>query len=145
MNKKVLLIILDGWGMSPDPNISAIDLAHTPFIDGLYKKYAHATLKTYGIHVGLPDGQMGNSEVGHMNLGAGRIVYQDFAKINKAVSEGTFVQSQALIEAKNYAISNGVGVHLLGLCSDGGVHSHTSHLRALVDFFDTPYIGFYKL
>lgn len=138
MNKKVLLMILDGWGMSPDPNISAIDLAHTPFIDSLYKQYPHATLKTYGMHVGLPDGQMGNSEVGHMNLGAGRIVYQDFAKINKAVSEGTFMQSEALIEAKNYAIRNGVRVHLLGLCSDGGVHAHTSHLRALIDFFNTP-------
>jgi len=73
-------MILDGWGMSPDPKISAIEQASTPFIDSLYQNYPHATLKTYGMHVGLPDGQMGNSEVGHMNLGAGRIVYQDFAK-----------------------------------------------------------------
>ena len=95
MNKKVLLMILDGWGMSPDPKISAIEQASTPFIDSLYQNYPHATLKTYGMHVGLPDGQMGNSEVGHMNLGAGRIVYQDFAKINKAVAEGSFTPKRS--------------------------------------------------
>ena len=85
MNKKVILMILDGWGLSPDPKVSAIDNANTPFIDSLYTKYPHATLRTDGLHVGLPEGQMGNSEVGHMNLGAGRIVYQDLAKINLAV------------------------------------------------------------
>ena len=80
MNKKVILMILDGWGNSPDPKVSAIDHANIPFIDSLYKKYPYATLRTDGLHVGLPKGQMGNSEVGHMNLGAGRIVYQDLAK-----------------------------------------------------------------
>ena len=85
MNKKVILMILDGWGLSPDPKVSAIDNANTPFIDSLYTKYPHATLRTDGLHVGLPEGQMGNSEVGHMNLGAGRKVYQDLAKINLAV------------------------------------------------------------
>jgi 2,3-bisphosphoglycerate-independent phosphoglycerate mutase len=136
MNKKVLLMILDGWGMSPDPKISAIEQANTPFIDSLYQNYPHATLKTYGMHVGLPDGQMGNSEVGHMNLGAGRIVYQDFAKINKAVAEGSFAQNEVLQSALDYANKEGANVHLLGLCSDGGVHAHTSHLRALIDFFE---------
>jgi len=129
-------MILDGWGMSPDPKISAIEQANTPFIDSLYQNYPHATLKTYGMHVGLPDGQMGNSEVGHMNLGAGRIVYQDFAKINKAVAEGSFAQNKVLQSALDYANKEGVNVHLLGLCSDGGVHAHTSHLRALIDFFE---------
>jgi len=129
-------MILDGWGMSPDPKISAIEQANTPFIDSLYQNYPHATLKTYGMHVGLPDGQMGNSEVGHMNLGAGRIVYQDFAKINKAVAEGSFAQNEVLQSALDYANKEGVNIHLLGLCSDGGVHAHTSHLRALIDFFE---------
>jgi 2,3-bisphosphoglycerate-independent phosphoglycerate mutase len=130
-------MILDGWGMSPDPKISAIEQANTPFVDSLYQNYPHATLKTYGMHVGLPDGQMGNSEVGHMNLGAGRIVYQDFAKINKSVAEGSFAQNEVLQSALDYANKERVNVHLLGLCSDGGVHAHTSHLRALIDFFET--------
>ncbi|HTO35166.1 MAG TPA: hypothetical protein VLZ72_02940, partial [Flavobacterium sp.] len=89
MNKKVILMILDGWGHSPDPKVSAIDQADTPFIDSLYENYAHAELRTDGLNVGLPEGQMGNSEVGHMNLGAGRIVYQDLAKINLAVANKT--------------------------------------------------------
>jgi len=88
MNKKTILMILDGWGMAPDKKVSAVDQAQTPFIDSLYTKYPHAQLLTHGENVGLPEGQMGNSEVGHMNLGAGRIVYQDFAKINKAIKEG---------------------------------------------------------
>ena len=87
MNKKVILMILDGWGLSPDPEVSAIEHANTPFIDSLYHKYPNATLRTDGLHVGLPEGQMGNSEVGHMNLGAGRIVYQDLVKINMAVKK----------------------------------------------------------
>src|SRR5690606_33068632 len=89
MNKKVILMILDGWGKSPDPKVSAIENANTPFVDSLYKEYANSDLKTFGMNVGLPEGQMGNSEVGHMNLGAGRIVYQDLAKINLAVKENT--------------------------------------------------------
>lgn len=133
MNKKVILMILDGWGNSPDPKVSAIDNASTPFIDSLYTNFPNAQLRTDGLHVGLPEGQMGNSEVGHMNLGAGRIVYQDLAKINLAVKNKTMSQVKPLLEAFNYAKTNNKSVHLLGLLSDGGVHSHTSHLRSLID------------
>jgi 2,3-bisphosphoglycerate-independent phosphoglycerate mutase len=133
MNKKVILMILDGWGHSPDPKVSAIDNANTPFIDSLYKNYPNAELRTDGLHVGLPEGQMGNSEVGHMNLGAGRIVYQDLAKINLAIQNHTLKNEKPLLDAFNYAKSNGKNVHFLGLVSDGGVHSHTSHLRGLIE------------
>lgn len=133
MSKKVILMILDGWGKSPDPKISAIDNANTPFIDSLYTKYPNALLRTDGLNVGLPEGQMGNSEVGHMNLGAGRIVYQDLAKINLAVDHKTMNQEKPLIDAFDYAKKNNKAVHFLGLVSDGGVHSHTSHLRSLID------------
>jgi 2,3-bisphosphoglycerate-independent phosphoglycerate mutase len=133
MNKKVILMILDGWGKSPDPKVSAIDNAHTPFIDGLYTQYPNAQLRTDGLNVGLPEGQMGNSEVGHMNLGAGRIVYQDLAKLNLAVEHKTMSQEMPLKAAFEYAIKNNKAVHFLGLVSDGGVHSHTSHLRGLID------------
>ncbi len=133
MNKKVILMILDGWGKSPDPKVSAIDNANVPFINSLYKKYSNAQLRTDGLNVGLPDGQMGNSEVGHMNLGSGRIVYQDLAKINLAVAHKTMSQEQPLIDAFQYAKDNNKAVHFLGLVSDGGVHSHTSHLRSLID------------
>jgi len=133
MNKKVILMILDGWGLSPDPKVSAIDNANTPFIDSLYTKYPHATLRTDGLHVGLPEGQMGNSEVGHMNLGAGRIVYQDLAKINLAVKNKTLANEPVLIDAFKYAKTNNKPVHFLGLLSDGGVHSHIDHLFGLLD------------
>jgi 2,3-bisphosphoglycerate-independent phosphoglycerate mutase len=132
MPKKVILMILDGWGHSPDPNVSAIDNANTPFIDNLYKNYAHATLRTDGLNVGLPEGQMGNSEVGHINLGAGRIVYQELTRINLAVQNNTFVKEQVIQDAFHYAKENGKNVHFLGLLSDGGVHSHTSHLKGLI-------------
>ena len=133
MNKKVILMILDGWGKSPDPKVSAIDNANVPFIKGLYTQYPNAQLRTDGLNVGLPEGQMGNSEVGHMNLGAGRIVYQDLAKINLAVAHKTMSQEKELIDAFQYAKANNKAVHFLGLVSDGGVHSHTSHLRSLID------------
>lgn len=133
MNKKVILMILDGWGKSPDPKVSAIDNANVPFINSLYTKYPNAQLRTDGLNVGLPEGQMGNSEVGHMNLGAGRIVYQDLAKINLAVEHKTLAKEPVLIEAFEYAKQNNKKVHFLGLLSDGGVHSHTSHLRGLID------------
>jgi 2,3-bisphosphoglycerate-independent phosphoglycerate mutase len=133
MNKKVILMILDGWGKSPDPKVSAIDNANIPFINSLYKKYPSAQLRTDGLNVGLPEGQMGNSEVGHMNLGAGRIVYQDLAKINLAVTNCTLAKEQVLKNAFQYAKDNNKKVHFLGLVSDGGVHSHTSHLRGLID------------
>lgn len=133
MNKKVILMILDGWGKSPDPKVSAIDNANIPFITSLYANYPSAQLRTDGLHVGLPEGQMGNSEVGHMNLGAGRIVYQDLAKINLAVANSTLAKETVLVDAFNYAKNNNKKVHFLGLVSDGGVHSHTSHLRGLID------------
>jgi 2,3-bisphosphoglycerate-independent phosphoglycerate mutase len=133
MNKKVILMILDGWGNSPDPKVSAIDNATTPFIKSLYTKYPVAQLRTDGLNVGLPDGQMGNSEVGHMNLGAGRIIYQDLAKINLAVENKTLNIEPVLVDAFQYAKENNVNIHFLGLVSDGGVHSHTSHLRGLID------------
>ena len=133
MNKKVLLMILDGWGKSPDPNVSAIAQANTPFIDGLYTKFPNANLLTDGMNVGLPEGQMGNSEVGHMNLGAGRIVYQDLAKINLAVQNNTLKDEQVLQQAFSYAKENDKPIHFLGLLSDGGVHSHINHLKGLID------------
>jgi len=126
-------MILDGWGKSPDPKISAIDNANTPFIDNLYTKYPNAQLRTDGLHVGLPEGQMGNSEVGHMNLGAGRIVYQDLAKINLAIEKDTLKNEKVLVDALKYAVEHNKNVHFLGLLSDGGVHSHTSHLRGFID------------
>lgn len=133
MQKKVLLMILDGWGIGPDPEVSAIARAHTPFIDSLYEKYPHAILFTDGLHVGLPEGQMGNSEVGHMNLGAGRIMYQDLAKINMAVKDHTLKKEPVIKNAFAYAKENDTNVHFLGLLSDGGVHSHINHLKGLLD------------
>jgi 2,3-bisphosphoglycerate-independent phosphoglycerate mutase len=133
MNKKVILMILDGWGKSPDPKVSAIEHAETPFIDSLYSKYPNASLRTDGLHVGLPEGQMGNSEVGHMNLGAGRIVYQDLVKVNLAVKNKTLQNEPTLVKAFTYAKENNKKVHFLGLVSDGGVHSHINHLFGLVD------------
>lgn len=133
MNKKVILMILDGWGTSPDPKVSAIDNAQTPFIDSLYTKYSNASLRTDGLHVGLPEGQMGNSEVGHMNLGAGRIVYQDLVKINLAIENKTIGQEKTLVDAFSYAKTNNKPIHFLGLISDGGVHSHINHLLGLID------------
>jgi 2,3-bisphosphoglycerate-independent phosphoglycerate mutase len=132
MNKKVILMILDGWGKSPDPKVSAIDNANTPFIDSLYQNYPNASLRTDGLHVGLPEGQMGNSEVGHMNLGAGRIVYQDLVKVNLAIENKTLSKEQVLLEAFQYAKINNKPVHFLGLLSDGGVHSHINHLFGLI-------------
>lgn len=129
-------MILDGWGKSPDPNVSAIEKANTPFVDSLYTNYPDADLLTDGMNVGLPEGQMGNSEVGHMNLGAGRIVYQDLAKINKAVKEDTLKNEQVLKDAFDYAKTNNKPVHFLGLVSDGGVHSHIDHLKALITAAD---------
>jgi len=136
MAQKTLLMILDGWGNAPDPNVSALDQANTPYIDSLYKNYASNTLRTDGTHVGLPEGQMGNSEVGHMNLGSGRIVYQDLAKINLAVSNNSLRNEKVLTDSLEYAQKEGKKVHLLGLLSDGGVHSHINHLEGLLDIID---------
>ncbi|TKS56721.1 2,3-bisphosphoglycerate-independent phosphoglycerate mutase [Mesohalobacter halotolerans] len=132
MNKKVILAILDGWGIAPNKEVSAVDTADTPYIDHLQNTYPTATLRTDGMNVGLPDGQMGNSEVGHMNLGAGRIVYQDLVKINMAVEKDTLKEEPAIKDAFEYAKSQNKAVHLMGLVSDGGVHSHLHHLKGLV-------------
>lgn len=133
MNKKVLLMILDGWGIATNPEVSAIEKAQTPFIDSLYTKYPNARLEASGLAVGLPVGQMGNSEVGHMNIGAGRVVYQDLVKINKAVAEGDLNTDPVLKVAFDQARNTGKKVHFIGLVSDGGVHSHIFHLKGLCD------------
>jgi len=135
MHNKAFLIILDGWGHGQDKSVSAIAQAHTPYIDSLYKNYPHAELVTYGAEVGLPDGQMGNSEVGHLNIGAGRIVYQDFARINKAVKDDTLRTNEAIQAAMAKAKATTNQVHLMGLLSDGGVHSHIEHIIALSSYF----------
>ncbi len=131
MNKKVLLMILDGWGIAKNLKVSAIDAAKTPYINSLYKKYTHSKLQASGLAVGLPEGQMGNSEVGHMNIGAGRVVYQDLVRVNKAVEEKELDKNEMLLSAFNYAKKNGRAVHLIGLVSDGGVHSHINHLKGI--------------
>ena len=132
-NKKVLLAILDGWGLGKIANADAIKQADTPFVDGLIKKYPNSTLITYGEDVGLPEGQMGNSEVGHTNIGAGRVVYQELARINRAIRERELNENKTLIEALDFAKKNDKAVHLMGLVSNGGVHSHINHLKVLCD------------
>ncbi len=132
MNKKVILLILDGWGIATNKQVSAIDAANTPFVDSLYNKYPHSTLEASGLAVGLPEGQMGNSEVGHMNIGAGRVVYQDLVKINLAAESGTLAKEQELVAAFDYAKKNNKKVHFIGLLSNGGVHSHINHLKGLI-------------
>lgn len=132
MNKKVILIILDGWGIATDTAVSAIDKANTPFVDSLYGKYPNSTLEASGLAVGLPEGQMGNSEVGHMNIGAGRVVYQDLVKINTAAEDGSLAKEAELVAAFDYAKKHNKNIHFIGLLSDGGVHSHIKHLKGLL-------------
>lgn len=129
--KKTALIVLDGWGRADNPEVSAIDKAHTPFVDSLYQNYPQTWIKTSGLDVGLPDGQMGNSEVGHMNLGAGRVVYQDLVKINLAAENGDFANDPTLQNALAHAKATGGNIHIAGLLSDGGVHAHINHAKAL--------------
>ncbi len=131
--KKVLLIIMDGWGLGKVAAADAIQQANTPFTDSLYKKYPHTTLTTCGEAVGLPDGQMGNSEVGHLNLGAGRIVYQELQRINVAIRDGSFTKNENLLSAIRFAKNNNKPLHLIGLVSNGGVHSHINHLKSILD------------
>ncbi|WP_224999856.1 2,3-bisphosphoglycerate-independent phosphoglycerate mutase [Cesiribacter sp. SM1] len=132
MNNKVILMILDGWGLAQNAAVSAIDKANTPFIDSLYTKYPHSKLEASGLAVGLPEGQMGNSEVGHMNLGAGRVVYQDLAKVTKALQDGELKHNSVLQGAFVNAKQTGKKLHFIGLVSDGGVHSHIEHLKGLL-------------
>ena len=133
--KPVLLVILDGWAFGPFPEVSAIAKAHTPFFDSLLRKYPWSTLMTHGTAVGLPPRQMGNSEVGHMNIGAGRVVWQDIMRIFNAIKDGSLEKNPVIKDAAKYAIENNVPIHLMGLVSDGGVHSHIDHLKALIDIF----------
>ena len=123
---KALLMILDGWGKTKNPSVSAISCAKTPFIDGLYNSYSSSELLTHGKYVGLPNGQMGNSEVGHINLGAGRIVYQDLLRINNAIEDGSFFKNSQLLKAIQTATKNKSAIHLMGLVSDGGCLLYTS-------------------
>ncbi len=129
----VMLVILDGWGKGQKPSSDAIAQADTPVMDELLKSCPNSELITFGEEVGLPEGQMGNSEVGHLNIGAGRVVYQELARINKSIRNGELQQHPVLLEAFQYAKTSNKAVHFIGLLSDGGVHSHTSHLRALCD------------
>lgn len=132
-NNKAFLLILDGWGIGDRPQDDAIAQANTPIYDRIYAEHPHATLVTYGEQVGLPEGQMGNSEVGHLNIGAGRVVYQSFARINKAIRDGELQKLEILQDALKYARESDKNVHLIGLLSDGGVHSHLNHLLRLSD------------
>jgi 2,3-bisphosphoglycerate-independent phosphoglycerate mutase len=132
-NQRALLIILDGWGYGQRPEVDAIAQANTPFFDHLIDTYPNSRLTTFGEAVGLPEGQMGNSEVGHLNIGAGRVVYQELARINRAIKSGELKEKTKLQEALSYARENDKQVHLMGLVSDGGVHSHLNHLIALSD------------
>lgn len=131
--KRVILVIMDGWGLGKVASADAIQHANVPFTKSLYTKYPNTTLVTCGEAVGLPDGQMGNSEVGHLNLGAGRVVYQELQRINVAVRDGSFAKNETLLASIKYARTNNKPLHLLGLVSDGGVHSHINHLKAIVD------------
>lgn len=134
--KKVMLLILDGWGYGKKDKSDAAYAANTPFFDSLLKKYPNSKLEASGEAVGLPAGQMGNSEVGHMNLGAGRVVYQELGRINKAISDRSLFSNPVLTEAFDYAKKNNKSVHFIGLLSDGGVHAHINHLKALCDAAD---------
>jgi len=131
--KPLLLMILDGWGIKPDSDHNAVKLAKTPNLDRLLADYPHAQIRTSGLAVGLPEGQMGNSEVGHLNIGAGRVVYQDLTRITKAIDDGDFFRNPALLECIARTKAAGGRLHLAGLLSDGGVHSHNTHLYALLE------------
>ena len=132
-NKKVLLVIMDGWGLGKIKSSDAIQHAHVPFVQSLYSKYPNTTLVTCGVDVGLPDGQMGNSEVGHLNLGAGRVVYQELERINVAIRNKSFHENPTLLESISYCKRENKTLHLIGLVSNGGVHSHINHVKAIAD------------
>ncbi|KAA2244695.1 2,3-bisphosphoglycerate-independent phosphoglycerate mutase [Chitinophaga agrisoli] len=129
--KKAILVIMDGWGLGQVPAADAISHSNTPFVNSLYNQYPHSRLVTCGEAVGLPEGQMGNSEVGHLNIGAGRIVYQELQRINVAIRTGELAQNKVLLDTLQYAKSNNKALHLIGLVSNGGVHSHINHIKAL--------------
>ena len=131
--KPLALIIMDGWGDNPVTEFNAVANAKTPVLDGLCAKYAHTDIHASGIDVGLPDGQMGNSEVGHTNIGAGRVVYQELTRITKAIKDGDFFKNEVLCAAVDKAVKAGKAVHVMGLCSPGGVHSHQDHILAMLE------------
>ena len=131
--KPVVLIILDGWGINPSSEANAVDEAAPPFYKSLLEEYPHTQIEASGLAVGLPDGQMGNSEVGHLNIGAGRVVYQELTRIARAISNGDFQKNEVLQSAMQAALSNRTTFHLLGLLSDGGVHSHIDHFAAILE------------
>ena len=131
-NGKVALIILDGYGIGEPNDGNAIYMAQTPVMDGLLQRWPHTKLSASGLDVGLPDGQMGNSEVGHTNIGAGRVVFQDLPRISKSIEDGDFFENPAYLDAMRACRENGSALHLMGLLSDGGVHSHIDHLFALM-------------
>src|SRR3954469_1343554 len=126
-NKRLMLLIMDGWGLGTVKHADAIQNADVPFFRSLMANYPNSTLLTYGEDVGLPEGQMGNSEVGHMNIGAGRIVYQELQRINVAIRDGSFAKNPVLVQALRHAKTENKTLHLIGLVSDGGVHSHINH------------------
>ena len=136
-NKKVILVIMDGWGLGKTKAADAIQNANVPFVSSLYSKYPNTTLLTWGEVVGLPDGQMGNSEVGHLNIGAGRVVYQELQRINVAIRDGDFYRNEVLLETLRHARDYNKPLHIMGLVSDGGVHSHINHLKAILSLCKT--------
>ncbi|MBQ6819704.1 MAG: 2,3-bisphosphoglycerate-independent phosphoglycerate mutase, partial [Clostridium sp.] len=131
--KPVMLMILDGFGIAPKSDGNAVEAAKKPNYDKLMANYPHTQLQASGLYVGLPDGQMGNSEVGHLNIGAGRIIYQELTRITKEINEGGFFKNEALTLAIKNAKENNSSLHLMGLLSDGGVHSHIDHLKGLLN------------
>ena len=133
MAKKALLMILDGWGIGDRQKDDVIYVTPTPYWDSLLANYPHSQLQASGENVGLPDGQMGNSEVGHLNIGAGRIVYQDLVKINRACADGSILKNKEIVSAFSYAKEHGKNIHFMGLTSNGGVHSSLDHLFKLCD------------
>ena len=141
MINKTLLLILDGWGITKDKSFSAPDIANTPNFDNLLDTYPNAQLLTHEENVGLPNGQMGNSEVGHMNIGAGRIVLQDLLKINNSIKSGEFSNNENFTDIINYIEKSKSNVHLIGLLSDGGVHSHINHLKEILNTLSPTAIG----
>src|SRR5512137_2688481 len=132
-NKSVILIILDGWGINMSKDGNAVAVARAPIYHSLLQDHPHTELYASGEHVGLPEGQMGNSEVGHLNLGAGRVVYQDITRITKSIRDGEFSRNPAFLSAMEAVKKNGSALHLMGLLSDGGVHSHMNHIKAMFD------------
>ena len=133
MKKPVLLMILDGWGIAPASSSNAATLARTPNLDKYFANYPHTQLEASGLEVGLPEGQIGNSEVGHLNIGSGRIIYQSLTRISKSIADGDFFTNPVLVKVMDEVKASGKALHLLGLLSDGGVHSHITHIIALLE------------